>query len=172
MNIRLKGTIRVLILALLGLFWANSAWATTYYMRADGTDANKAQAIGPCSTASATMSVTTHNSQTFSPGDTIYVCNNGGSFTATLTVPSSGSAGNPKVFAPMAIRANYNCDEQAQCTDQQGKCRNGENHFELLISNSPRLQLSQPPTLAGWTFQEYVSAAYAVVVRTAQEMDT
>jgi hypothetical protein len=70
-------------------------YATTYYMRGDGTAANKAAATS-CSAASTAMNVAKHNSQTFSPGDIITLCDTGGSFTdAVLIVPSSGSAGNP-----------------------------------------------------------------------------
>jgi len=69
-------------------------WATTYYMRADGTAANAAAATS-CSAASTAMNVTTHNAASFSPGDVITLCDSGGVFRdAILTFPSSGSSGS------------------------------------------------------------------------------
>ena len=44
-----------------------SVWAATYYLRADGTAANKAAATSGAS-ASTAMSVTTHNAETFEAG--------------------------------------------------------------------------------------------------------
>jgi hypothetical protein len=70
----------------------------TYYMRADGTAANKTEATGPCTVAADTMSVATHNSQTFSAGDTIILCDKGGVYRATLTPRSGGSAGSPITY--------------------------------------------------------------------------
>lgn len=101
MSSRFGGTSmkKYLTLALLSLLWVSSARATNYYLRADGTAANKGAAAGPCTTASATMSMATHNAATFSAGDTIYVCNDGGAFRLKLVVPSSGSSGNPILYA-------------------------------------------------------------------------
>lgn len=70
------------------------AFAADYYMRADGSAANKAAATS-CDDASTAMSVITHNSETFSAGDTIYICGNGGTFTTELINPSSGTSGSP-----------------------------------------------------------------------------
>src|ERR1019366_5663681 len=85
------------LIALL-LLIANPLWATTYCMRADGSAANKAAATS-CSAASTAMSITTHNAATFSPGDIINVSDAGGAYRGTtLTVPSSGSSGNPITY--------------------------------------------------------------------------
>ncbi len=75
--------------------------AASYYMRADGTAESKAAATS-CDAASSAMSTATHNSQTFEPGDTIYLCSNGGTYTLVsaawnavgIVAPSSGTAGN------------------------------------------------------------------------------
>ena len=61
----------------------------TYYMRADGTAANKAAATSD-SSASTSMSVAKHDSESFSPLDTIVVSDLGGVYRATL-YPKSGS---------------------------------------------------------------------------------
>ena len=65
----------------------------TYYMRADGSAANKAAATSDAA-ASTSMSVSKHNSETFSAGDVIVVSDAGGVYRAQLTPPSSGSVGN------------------------------------------------------------------------------
>ncbi len=62
---------------------------STYYLRADGTANGKSSATGPCSSPGRTMSLSTHNSQSFSPGDTIIVCDDGGNFNSTDFVPPS-----------------------------------------------------------------------------------
>jgi hypothetical protein len=80
-------------LALILVFgWIYAAPAETYYLRADGTAANKAAATGPPSDASKCMSVATHNSQTFSDGDIIKLGDKGGNYTSQLIPPSSGSS--------------------------------------------------------------------------------
>lgn len=76
------------------LFAPSLTQAATYYMRADGSAANKGAATS-CDDATTAMSVTTHNGQTFSGGDIIYVCGNGGTYTTELTNPSSGTSGSP-----------------------------------------------------------------------------
>jgi len=90
---------------------AAKAEAATYYMRADGT-ATKANAIGPCSSASASMSVATHNAATFTAGDTIIVCGNGGVFSSQVTIPSSGLVGSIINYVgsgyPVVSAAGYN----------------------------------------------------------------
>ena len=67
--------------------------AATYYMRADGTvaAANKANATG-CGSVGTALNITQHNAATFSDGDTIYLCSNGGDYTTTLIPPSSGTS--------------------------------------------------------------------------------
>jgi hypothetical protein len=67
----------------------------TYYVRADGTAANKAAATGPSTTISACMSVTTFNGETFSAGDEIILSSIGGLASIAIHVPSGGSEGNP-----------------------------------------------------------------------------
>lgn len=74
------------------------AAGNTYYMRADGTAPNKAAATGPASDPSKCMSLATHVTQTFSPDDVIYISNQGGNFSGTLTTPSSGTAGHPIIY--------------------------------------------------------------------------
>ncbi len=66
----------------------------TYYIRADGTAADKAAAVGPETNSSACMPITTHNSQTFGPGDIIIVSGLGGIYRTALKVPSDGTSGN------------------------------------------------------------------------------
>lgn len=75
-----------------------NAQATTYYMRADGSAANKAAAIGPTSDPTACMNTTVHNAQTFSAGDIILLSDLGGNYTTNLVVPSSGTLGNPITY--------------------------------------------------------------------------
>jgi hypothetical protein len=85
---------KLLIVALTIFCLPFSSWATTYYMRADGSAANKGAATGPCGTVGNTMSITTHNAQTFSGDDIITLCNDGGNYTTTLVIPSSGTSGH------------------------------------------------------------------------------
>ena len=80
------------------LLTSSPVWGATYYMRADGKAANKPAATS-CSSASTAMSVATHNAQTFSPDDIIYLCSDGGNFTSTITAPSSGATGHPITYA-------------------------------------------------------------------------
>jgi hypothetical protein len=63
---------------------------TTYYVRADGTAANKAAATGPASEQSACMSPDVHNGETFDSGDEILISSQGGTYTSQIIVPSSG----------------------------------------------------------------------------------
>jgi len=80
------------------LFISINAFGAIYYMRADGTAANKAAASGPCSTQANCMSMAIHTGETFSAGDIVKLCDNGGDYTAVLTPPSSGSDGNPITY--------------------------------------------------------------------------
>jgi len=63
-------------------------------MRADGTAANKAAAIGPGVTKANCMSIATHNGEAFSAGDIIILCDDGDVYRDQIDVPSSGSDGN------------------------------------------------------------------------------
>ena len=58
-------------------------WGYTYYLRADGSAANKSFATG-CSSPETAMDISTHNQQSFSPGDKIVLCDEGGVFRAGL----------------------------------------------------------------------------------------
>ncbi|MEI8174717.1 MAG: hypothetical protein WCG28_02080, partial [bacterium] len=80
-----------LILAGSFLFFAHSASAATYYVRADGT-ATKANAIGPDTSTTTTMSMVAFNAATFSTGDTIYFSDKGGNYSTGMVVPSSGAS--------------------------------------------------------------------------------
>ena len=71
--------------------------AATYYVRADGTAANKAAAIGPTTEAVACMSMTTFNAQAYSDGDIIIFSNRGGDFVVSLIVPTGGSSADSKI---------------------------------------------------------------------------
>src|SRR3990167_10388665 len=75
---------------------------TTYYLRTDGTAANKAAAIGPGAIQANCMNVSVHNAETFSAGDIILLCDDGGTFTSGIVVPSAGSEGNPITYQPEA----------------------------------------------------------------------
>lgn len=80
----------------LALTLAGLAQAETYYLRNNGTAAQNAAALtngGSCASDSSAMSVETHNSASFQPGDTIYICD-AIREEVRLTPPSSGSAGN------------------------------------------------------------------------------
>jgi hypothetical protein len=71
----------------------------TYYMRADGSAANKAAATGPTTDASKCMNVTVHNSQSFAAGDTIIMSDAGGDFTdARLVTRTAGTSGSPVTY--------------------------------------------------------------------------
>lgn len=91
----LKAIIIGLILPFLMVGYAFSA---TYYMRADGTAANKAAATGAGSTQANCMNVTVHDSETFSAGDIIILCDDGGTYRDQIDVPSSGSGGSPITY--------------------------------------------------------------------------
>ena len=82
------------------LLSACGAWGMEYYMRSDGTasSGNPPPAPGPCGTIGNTLNVANHNSSTFSAGDTIILCDDGGSFNNTITPPSSGSVGSPITY--------------------------------------------------------------------------
>ena len=99
---------------LMWLLIVRVCFGATYYLRADGTvtAANKANATG-CGAADTAMNLTQHNAATFAAGDTITLCDNGGSFTdAGMVPPTAGEAGNvitynasghPIVAGPSAV---------------------------------------------------------------------
>ncbi|MDP2741739.1 MAG: hypothetical protein Q8O66_03590 [bacterium] len=80
-----------------GVFWntgdpAPTHTPVTYYVRADGTAANRALATGPATDPSQAMSLAVYNSSIFSPGDTIYFSAQGGTYTSTTTLSSEIAA--------------------------------------------------------------------------------
>jgi hypothetical protein len=83
----------IIIVILLLPCWVG---AETYFLRADGSGA-KADAAGSgtgsCSAAGTTMSIATHDGETYSGGDTIYLCDDGGKFRDQLDPPSGGGSG-------------------------------------------------------------------------------
>ncbi|HUV58661.1 MAG TPA: choice-of-anchor Q domain-containing protein [Desulfatiglandales bacterium] len=92
----------VIMSLLLLLIAARPGWAAIYYMRADGTATDKVAATGPCGQIDATMSVITHNAQSFSSGDIIYLCDNGGEYKSSIIAPSSGTDGHPITYTNAA----------------------------------------------------------------------
>lgn len=75
------------------ILFASPVFSATYYMRADGAAASKAGATS-CGSASTAMSVALHNAETFTAGDTINLCDDGGDYTSYFILPSSGTSGN------------------------------------------------------------------------------
>ena len=73
-------------------------WGATYYMLADGTNADP-----DCSETSAccagSMDMTDFNAASFSGDDIVYMCDDSGTYRATMIVPSSGSVGQPITIA-------------------------------------------------------------------------
>ena len=65
----------------------------TYYVRADGTAANKGAATS-ASSASTSLSIAGYNAETFSAGDIIIISDAGGVYRAEMNPPSSGTAEN------------------------------------------------------------------------------
>lgn len=88
MNVKKVSTFVLIGFAM--LFSSNGVWAATYYVRADGTAANKSAAIGPSSDAAACMSVTVHNAETFSSGDIILLSSRGGIIRGGIVPPTAG----------------------------------------------------------------------------------
>jgi hypothetical protein len=78
------------LIIFLVLLLAGQAWGAEYYLRVDGTAANKEAAIGPGSTQANCMNIAVHNGETFSSGDIIHIADDGGDFTTALTAPTSG----------------------------------------------------------------------------------
>ena len=69
----------------------------TYYVRADGT-ASAVNAVGPRTSASDCMSLATCNSTAYSPGDLIYICDDGGVYRGQLDLDYSGDSDDDLVF--------------------------------------------------------------------------
>jgi hypothetical protein len=63
----------------------------TYYVRNDGSAANKAAGTGPSSDSSACMSIATFNGETFADNDIIIFSSLGGALTTAIVIPSGGS---------------------------------------------------------------------------------
>ena len=89
------------MLLLFLLIFPVSGWGETYFLRADGSG-NKAAATGSgtgaCDAAGTAMSIATHDGETYTAGDTIYLCDTGGVFRDRMDIPSSGSNGSPITY--------------------------------------------------------------------------
>jgi hypothetical protein len=94
MNATFKYILMVILLALA----TGECSGTTYYMRSDGTAANKAAATS-CGAVGTAMDEAGHNAETFSAGDIIYLCDDGGDYTTKISPPSSGSVDNYITYA-------------------------------------------------------------------------
>ncbi len=80
-------------LILLICLFAAQVWGATYTMRSDGTRATKGTAACGSGSASDFMGISGHNSESFSPGDIIELCDDGGStYAGRMVTPSDGSA--------------------------------------------------------------------------------
>jgi len=71
--------------------------AANYYVREDGTAADKSEALG-CMIASTAMSPATASSELYSADDVIYLCNDGGAISTMITITSSGTSGHPIIY--------------------------------------------------------------------------
>lgn len=96
---------RYLLIAILFLFLPVSAEAATYYLRADGTAANKEAASGPGATQANCMNISVHNGETFSADDVIAVCDDGGDFRSKLIIPTSSVTYQPETGDTPIFRA-------------------------------------------------------------------
>ena len=85
--------VRKILYILLILLFAIPAFGATYYMRDEGTAANKAAATG-CGAASSAMNEAVHNAESFAAGDIIYLCDDDGSFGSDIVPPTSGTDGS------------------------------------------------------------------------------
>jgi len=85
-------------LSLLILILACPAWATDYYVRADGTvtSANKANATS-CENAGTALNMAAFNATTFSGGDTVNFCTEGGSFSSVGMAPKSNGTSTARI---------------------------------------------------------------------------
>ena len=86
-----------LALAILFCLLPGVALGATWYLRADGDDSDP-----DCSESSAccagAMDMSDHNGDTFSAGDTIILCDDGGDYSTAMVVPSAGSDGSPITY--------------------------------------------------------------------------
>jgi hypothetical protein len=86
-----------LLIFLIIFLLSSPVGAATYYMRADGTNADP-----DCSEASAccagAMDISDHDAASFSAGDIINVCDSGGIYNDQVDIPSSGSSGSPITY--------------------------------------------------------------------------
>jgi len=87
---------KVLLAAVVTL-WPSMGLAQTYYLRADGEARAKEAATG-CESATTAMGLPWPGGISFSPGDTVVLCHEGGVFRAGLTPNSSGAGGSPITF--------------------------------------------------------------------------
>lgn len=97
MRYRTSCTIITLAISIIIVIYTSVTQGASYYLRADGTSANKTSATS-CSAASTAMSVDTHNEATFFPDDIIQLCDDGGDYKSSIIVPSDGSDGHPIVY--------------------------------------------------------------------------
>jgi hypothetical protein len=63
-----------ILICVMVLLFVGQAWGTTYYVRSNGSAANKEAATGPCTTAANCMSLSTYAGETFADGDVIVRC--------------------------------------------------------------------------------------------------
>jgi hypothetical protein len=63
-----------ILFAFLIFLMAGQAWGATYYIRSNGSAADKAAATGPCTTTANCMSFTTYPTQNYESGDIIIRC--------------------------------------------------------------------------------------------------
>ena len=93
--------VRLLRTALILVWVAAPAFATTYYVAAVGNDSNSGT-----DTAHAWQSVAKVNASTFNPGDSILFNRGDAWYGTALTAPSSGSSGSPITFSAYGTGAN------------------------------------------------------------------
>ena len=86
-------------LVLLILLFCSPAFAATYYLRPDGTNADS-DCSGSSACCAGAMDVSDHNAASFSANDIIYVCNDDvySADVLRFIMPSSGSLGNPITY--------------------------------------------------------------------------
>jgi len=80
-----------ILISLLFFITVNVGNAATYYVRHDGSAANKGAATSS-GAAATSMSVATFNGESFSDNDIIVFSNKGGTFTAKVVLPTGGSS--------------------------------------------------------------------------------
>lgn len=117
-----------------------SVGGLVYYVRADGTAANKAAATSDAA-ASTSMSVATHNSQTFTAGDHIVISDAGGVYHAELEVPSSGASGSVITYSASGSPLFDGAKELTSATYKWTASGSGTNEYycELAAGGNPSL---------------------------------